>query len=279
MSWHRAGMAGPGRGAFPVVIGTLHCPGQRFEVDYTAGIRLGQVIEGDAGSAFFVDQGARREALSGGDFSGRMRTGASCNVDRFEIIPHCHGTHTEGIGHVLEDQPSVLDTADLSPALAQLVTPALQPLPDTGEHYHQPCEAEQNFISRHGLQSLLGEHPGENLDAVLIRTGWPRSGQSYPLLTSEACEWLACSSLKQLLIDTPSLDAETDKSLGNHHRWWGLHAATAGFAEAAQCRSITEFLDIDEGVPDGYYLLHTAVAALASDASLSQPVIYPLSPC
>ena len=262
------------------MIGTLHGPDQRFEVDYAAGIALGKLIEAGHGKAFFVDQGAQRTALSGSGFSGRVSTGASCNVDRFEIIPHCHGTHTEGIGHVLEGHPSVLDTADLSPAVSRLVTPELKSLDDTDEQYHHPVGHDQLVVSRDSLQQRLGSSLNDSLKGLLIRTGWTEQADTpYPLLTSEAVEWLAASGLRQLLVDSPSLDAEDDPELGNHHRWWGLHQATSKHAAPGRKRSITEFLNVPASIPDGYYLLHNGVAALDSDASLSQPVIYPLSPC
>ena len=41
--------------------------------------------------------------LEGEGFIGDTRRGGSCNVNQLSIIPHCNGTHTESIAHIVDD--------------------------------------------------------------------------------------------------------------------------------------------------------------------------------
>ena len=58
---------------------------------------------------FFADAAASSAPLEAGSFNGEVRRGASCNCSIHTFAPHCHGTHTECVGHLTEDGHSLAD--------------------------------------------------------------------------------------------------------------------------------------------------------------------------
>lgn len=265
------------------MIGVLTTGRKRFEVDFATGIPLAVNIGGPSGQSFYVHEPAALEPLQLSGFPGSVAAGGSCNVDRICWIPHCHGTHTEGVGHLLPDSAPVLEQVDFRPCLAQLLTPELVPAADSGEHYHHVLHADEALIGAQALQRALGgEVVDPSVKALIIRT---RQGAArpYPILSSEAMDWLAASDLRHLLIDTPSVDRADDGGvLGNHRRWWGLPLGADDGGDDHRARhphrSITEFLSIPDHVFDGQYLLLWQLAPVHSDATPSRPVIYPICP-
>src|SRR5215213_10139418 len=69
---------------------------------------------------------ARSEAVCSGDLVGDTRLGGSCNFERYTLIPHCNGTHTECVGHITKERISVRDCLRDSfvPALLLTIEPA-----------------------------------------------------------------------------------------------------------------------------------------------------------
>ena len=66
--------------------------------------------------------GATAQAIEGGGFVGDTRRGGSCNVDSITLIPHCNGTHTECVGHIVDERQSVHQHLKDSLVLAHLVS-------------------------------------------------------------------------------------------------------------------------------------------------------------
>lgn len=73
----------------------------------------------------FAAAAASLKAFEVTGFTGRTRTGASCNVDELTLIPHCNGTHTETLGHLLHDATTAadVDLPALIPAALITITP------------------------------------------------------------------------------------------------------------------------------------------------------------
>jgi len=203
-----------------------------------------------------------------------MHQGGTCNADWLHWAPHCHGTHTECVGHVVSDPVHVLDTIDTRPGFAALVT----------------VEPEESGII--GLteiqQALMDCDPGLQLmDAVVIRT-LPNPSEKqfrnyqetpgYPVLSASAIAWLAASPISHLLIDTPSLDAASNEILANHRTWWGLDDANPDPDGRSFHRSITEMIYVPDDLADGLYWLHLELSPLRLDATPSRPILYPVSP-
>lgn len=219
---------------------------------------------------FFSSVPATAEPLLSAGFIGDVRQGGSCNAEQISLAPHCHGTHTEGIGHLLADRPSVHDTVHPGPALALLVS-----LPGS--------VGSEPRIERSAVASALDRAWAAGVEALLIRTlpndadkqrrDYDQSG--YPVLAPDAMDLLAELPLKHLLIDTPSLDPARDGGrLANHRRWWGLDGRPTGGVDGRR-RSVTEMIFAPDDLADGAYWLQLELAPLVSDATPSRPVLYP----
>src|SRR5690348_18248837 len=81
---------------------------RKFVADMTRGISIAipMRFEGPQPN-FFGAPAATAEPVRSGDWEGDVRKGGSCNVYRYHFVPHCNGTHTECIGHMVEDKVSV----------------------------------------------------------------------------------------------------------------------------------------------------------------------------
>ena len=75
--------------------------------------------------------------------------------------------------------------------------------------------------------------------------------------------------IKHLLIDTPSVDRESDGGeLAFHHAFWGV-PDNLNFD-----RTITELIFVEDEIVDGTYILDLQVAPFENDAAPSRPVLY-----
>jgi kynurenine formamidase len=219
---------------------------------------------------FFSSEPAKAEPLRASGFIGDMQQGGSCNAERISMAAHCHGTHTEGVGHLLPKKPAVHETIDPSPALALLVS-------------LRANESAAPRIERDELQRALEPAWQECITALVIRTLPNETGKMqrdydqavYPVLAPDAMDLLAGLPLNHLLIDTPSLDPARDGGqLTNHRRWWGLDEQGTGGVDGRR-RSVTEMIFVPDELADGTYWLQLGMAPLVSDATPSRPVLYP----
>ena len=71
---------------------------------------------------FFAATPAASVWLEVGGFNGDVGRGASCNCSVHTFAPHCHGTHTECVGHLTDDGHSMADHPAEPVRLALLVT-------------------------------------------------------------------------------------------------------------------------------------------------------------
>ncbi len=78
--------------------------GRRWRADLDAVVDLSIPLAFDGVQPrFFTDTAAVAEPLQAEGFSGSVSQGASCNCAVYTLAPHCHGTHTECVGHVTAD--------------------------------------------------------------------------------------------------------------------------------------------------------------------------------
>ncbi len=97
--------------------------GRRWRAELSAAVDLAIPLEFDgAQPRFFAEQPARAEPLRVGGFSGSVALGASCNCAVHTLAPHCHGTHTECVGHVTSGGTVVAAVTPVPPSLALLVS-------------------------------------------------------------------------------------------------------------------------------------------------------------
>lgn len=211
----------------------------------------------------------RSQSLREGAFVGDVRQGGTCNAEILELSPHCHGTHTECIGHILEERVSVLDTIDCTPGLALLLT----------------VSGDAGYISREQLEQAMAEKAGDHTALILRTLPNPLTKQwrdyslepDFPVLDGPALAWLSALPLRHLLLDTPSLDAQHNRDLTNHRSWWGQNPGIVHYGFSPRHRSVTEMVYVPNEIPDGEYWLHLELSPIVSDATPSRPVIYPVS--
>lgn len=248
-------------------IGTHHC-----SVDTARGVSLAIPLQFNGPQPnFFTAPSASAEPLQADGFTGDTHKGGSCNVSQYHLVPHCNGTHTECIGHVVDDTVTVTEQLRQSLLPATLVTLA----------------PRHNLIDATLIKMSLQHHPVPELHTAFIIRTLPNTREklshSYALVppayvAEEAVALLVAAGVEHLLVDLPSLDPMQDEGrLAAHRAFWGLPAGSRRLADAKRPRAtITEMIYVPEQVKDGYFLLDLQIPAFMSDAAPSRPVLYPI---
>lgn len=250
--------------------------GHVLEVDFSGGQVIGMELDPHgAQPSFFAGAPASARPLAVGNYIGDVRQGGSCNAEVVELIPHCHGTHTECRGHILDQPLRVQHTIYAEPCVARLVSLA----PTAADGDAPQLEPD--------VAAVTGANAGQpGAEALVIRTlpndvskcsrDYARAAP-YPVLGAAAMAELAASPLKHLLVDTPSLDPADDNGrLANHRTWWGMGDDRPPAGLDAGRRSVTEMVFVPNEIADGLYWLHLELSPLLGDATPSRPVLFPL---
>ncbi len=266
------------------MIAQARLAGSNRHFDLARGVSLGIRLEpGGPGPRFFTETPAVDEPLVIGNFRGQVDTGGSCNARVIRFAPHCHGTHTEGCGHLSEDRRPVQDA--LPPGLlpARLVSVSPVSAEQTDEQYPGLSGDKACLIPATGLAL----DPEAGYRALVIRC-LPNdeakcrrnylSEPDYPVLTIEAARAVVAAGIEHLLIDTPSVDLADDGGrLAVHRIFWGMDDnGREPSPERARC-TITEMIFAPDELADGSGLLSLGVSAIVGDASPSNPVFFPES--
>ncbi|MDG1510877.1 MAG: cyclase family protein [Mariniblastus sp.] len=237
----------------------------------------------------FGTEKASNEVLKLGGFTGDTRVGGSCNVDSLEMIPHCNGTHTETVGHIVNEDIWVGHAALDVLSLAFLVTVEPVLAKDTADTYRPKLEPENWVITREMLEKAIGK-VGMIQDvkpaALIVRT-LPNSNdkcaRAYstesqpPFFTVEACQLINETGVRHLLVDFPSVDRMNDDGLlTNHHIFWNVEERTHELSAGTwQEKTITEMIFVADEINNGICGLNLQVPAFGSDAAPSRPVVFP----
>ena len=264
--------------------------GRRWRADVTAPADLAIVLEfNGAQPSFFVATPASSEPLRIGGFTGSVADGASCNCAVHSLAPHCHGTHTECVGHVTRSPVTVASLTPVAPCVALVVS--VRPEPLGAEATAIPgghAAADDLVIRRRALAGAAAAWLDAPYTAVVIRTlpnaadkrhrAYSGSPSPAPYFLTEAMRWLVEHGVNSLVVDLPSLDRADDGGhLAAHREYWGLPPGSRDAAEATRGQAlVTELAYVPDSVPDGLYLLDLQVPAFGSDAAPSRPVLYPL---
>jgi len=224
-----------------------------------------------------------------GGFIGDTRTGGSCNCEVLTLVPHCNGTHTESVGHLVADSHSVasLATDALIPALVMSVP--VRPAVSSKESSDPGPLPGDRWVTAEALREVeeqTGRRPQPGLVVRTLPNDPAKRVRDYsqgdvpPYFSTEAVDLLVAWGVRHLLIDLPSLDRGHDQGkLTGHRRFWGL--PPAGAAPAGPTRpeaSITEMIFVPDRLPDGLYALSLQIAPFVTDAAPSRPLLFPLEP-
>jgi kynurenine formamidase len=220
-------------------------------------------------------------------FIGDIERGGSCNVDEITLTPHCNGTHTESVGHIVNDGMAVAGVLTGALIASQLITLSWERAKDSVDSYRPNIEDEDKLITRASLKDKLENIDASLLRAVIIRTlDNPKSKKEAiynvenqpPFFSIEAMEYLVERGVEHILVDFPSVDKMYDEGLlANHHLFWGVNEGTHALTATSQPhKTITEMIFVEDKIADGGYLLSIQIPAFMSDAAPSRPVIYPM---
>lgn len=204
-----------------------------------------------------------------------------CNVPVFNFNIHCTGTHTETIGHILDEKAFYINNILPINFISTFVV-TLNPVPssDSDEKYHVERSSDELIITSKQIEYALDNYDTRFMDALVIRT-MPNDrtkmyrkyvGNMHPFLTNEAIRFISSTNISHLIIDTPSIDRADDSGqLLNHRIFWNIDIANSKIKDH---RTITEFAFIDSSIDDGRYFLQFLLPNFTSHVSPTRPILY-----
>lgn len=225
------------------------------------------------------------KALEMGSYIGDTKRGGSCNANILTMIPHCNGTHTESVSHIIDELIPVYKAVKRSifPCVLASITPVLPC--ETNDSY-QPCMDESNkVITLLQLKKCLDDYQDAQLEGLVIRTLNNNIDKKtvvydkdhYPCyLTNDAMQYLVDRNVSHLLVDFPSVDKmHDDGQLSNHRIFWNVQKGKTCLNKLSTIeKTITEMVFIDNEIEDGFYLCNLQIPEINTDAVPSRPVLY-----
>ncbi len=266
---------------------SIESANERFSIDPNSGISLAIELRFDGAQPnHFGAPMACTQPLRSGDFVGDTRQGGSCNVGTLTITPHCNGTHTETVGHIVNDRIPICEVLTGSLMLATLISVQPVAAANCGEKYLPDLVDTDEVITSTSLAAAL--EPMFLSPALIIRTEPnPEAKQTRnymaglppPFFTHEAMLLLNELQIKHLLVDLPSIDRTFDEGkLSNHHLFWNVGQGTRQLNEETwRDKTITELIYVPQGFTDGVYFLDLQVPPFNSDAAPSRPVLFQMA--
>lgn len=263
------------------MFGTLNIGGRSINLDPAKMIDLSIPLrfDGPQPSAFGVGMATAEEL-------GDTREDSSVNFERYSLVPHCNGTHTECVGHITHKRISVRSC--LQDALLHAVLVSVEPENETTDSYSVGFEPGDRLITQRVLEKILtlslASH-GSGLPLALIVRTLPNDDSKLttdygdenisPYFTTEAMRLIVERGFKHLLVDMPSIDRLFDDGhLSNHRVFWNMDAGSFEINDATRIGStITEMIYVPNDVADGEYLLNLQIAPFDADCAPSRPVL------
>jgi arylformamidase len=215
-----------------------------------------------------------------GAFNGEVVRGASCNCRSITLIPHCNGTHTEGVGHLTLTGIPLHRYVPPGPIPALLLTLVLHRAPDVLEDSDPPPRDGDELLTRAALlRAWPASLPFAPLALLLRTTGAGSATGVAPYLTRQATEEIVARGIEHLVLDLPSMDRSEDEGRLTAHRiFFGLPPGSVQRDEAARplC-TITELAHFPDWLVDGPCALQLQLPAFTGDAVPSRPLHLPLA--
>lgn len=264
----------------------IHIGGRIFRSDSAKSFDLSIPIDFDAEglSAFGVPPASVRTVENAG-FVGDTRRGGGCNVRICQFIPHCHGTHTEGVGHIVDQDLSVTGILKDAWIPATLISLEPEPAADCPESHVSGTAKDDALMTRRALIERLRTLDDEDFHPALVIRTLPNSPAkrtrryvTAPYFSNEAMAEIVRRGVKHLVVDVPSVDRLEDGGrLSNHRLFWEMPPASHDLNRCkAPFRTITELAFVPDEIRDGYYLLNLQLAPFRGDAAPSRPLIFPV---
>lgn len=256
------------------------------KLDEAHNIAIAVQFDGPQPNHFGVP-GATAQAIEGDGFVGDTRRGGSCNVDQITMIPHCNGTHTECVGHIVDERQSVHQLLQDTLVAARLITISPEIVSGNTDHYEPKLDNGDQVITKAAIQAHLDNIDTKPVTALVIRSlpnEFDKQSMHYdeyhypPFLTLDAIDYLNQLGVQHLLVDFPSIDRMYDEGkLSNHHQFWQVKPLSRQLDEHTQSvKTITEMIYVAPFIEDGLYLLNLQIAPFELDAAPSRPTLIPL---
>lgn len=237
-------------------------------------------------NAFGVER-ATATAYETENLIGDVRRGGSCNFEQIKFIPHCNGTHTEGVGHITRARISVHELLRDSFIPATLVSVAAENAFQTKENYSVELNDSDAMITRRTLEKALENTNEDFMRGLIVRTLPNDAGKltrrymenAPPFFSTEAMRFVVEKNVEHLLVDAPSIDRTFDEGkLSNHRVFWNVEEGAFETDETSFINNtITEMIYVPDEIADGAYFLNLQIAPFASDAAPSRPRLFKFS--
>ena len=240
----------------------------QFDLEDPIDISIPMIFDGPQPNAFGVGIASAEEL-------GDTREDSSVNFERYTLVPHCNGTHTECVGHITHDRISILD------CLRDILIPAVLISVDP------EFSNEDLVISETQIRAKLNEFSNDSFEnyALIVRT-LPNDNSKLtrvydtdyipPYFTQDAMKLIVERGFRHLLVDLPSIDRiYDDGNLLNHRIFWNVDPGSFEVKPESRVNStISELIYVSNDVEDGEYLLNLQIPPFASDAAPSRPVLF-----
>jgi arylformamidase len=226
---------------------------------------------------------AQAQPYQAGDMIGDTRQGGSCNFEKYTIIPHCNGTHTECVGHITDKRIPVNDVLKDIFFLGELIT--IEPVSaiNTTEKYDPELNTADYVITRESIKNKIKKD--SDVKALMIRTlpnDDSKKTRRYlqnepPFFSNDAMQYINELGIEHLLVDMPSVDRAFDQGkLTNHHIFWNEKQGSHEVDKNYSLKTITEMIYAPEEIKDGKYLVNIQIPDWKSDAAPSRISLYEL---
>lgn len=254
-------------------------------VNFTEATSLAMELDfSGAQPQYFGAPRARSQPFISGSFEGDVARGASCNCSSITLIPHCNGTHTEGVGHLTMGFRPLHEFVPLAPIPALLLTVDVISAEDSIEDSLPAPQKGDCLITR---QSILQRWPASlpiAPRALLLRSATAADivavqyAANPPYLTRQAACEIVERGIEHLVVDLPSVDRSSDQGKLTAHRiFFGLPAGATDARQATRANcTITELAQFPAHIPDGPCALQLQMPAFTGDAVPSRPIYLPL---
>ena len=228
---------------------------------------------------------AKQTTFEGGGFVGDTSRGGGCNVDILQMIPHCNGTHSETVGHIVDRAVDVARAGLQSMFVAEVVSVQSQAASESKDTYRPELADDDHVISLAVLETSLDKKDFRGVEALVIRT-LPNLERKktlaytekdpFPFLSVQAIEKINELGVRHLLVDMPSIDRMHDDGLlTNHHLFWKVPEGTHELTKTTHVgKTITEMIFVPDSIADGRYLLNLQIPPFCSDAAPSRPILF-----
>lgn len=255
------------------------------DLDHSIDISIALHFNGEQPNTYNVPKATER-AYEDSVFIGDTRRGGSCNFEEYKLIPHCNGTHTEGVGHITHQRISIHSILRQSFIPATFITVKPEPALETLDSYTPAKTKDDMLITCKGLLTALQNPRLGFLKGLIIRTlpnDESKKSRDYmkyppPFFSLEAMQYVVELGVEHLLVDIPSLERMFDEGkLSTHRLFWNVPLGSHDIdPQHYSMKTVTEMIYVPNEIPDGRYLLDLQIPAFVANAAPSRPILYPV---